>query len=403
MAKAILNKVTIDYRTLGEGRDIVLIHGLGANQGFWNPSVLIPMSRRYRVTIFDLRGHGYSGMPPKGYTSADMAEDLSHLLAHLNICRAGLVGHSFGGVVALHCAALFPEKVNSLILADARVRAFQPTQSAKEWINSERIVHGLAERGFAFPENEQEAGLWLLEKLASPDWRGKIKELRRSYPFVPFGGWNAAQRMADRWLELLARTSAREDFTSLAGLTRETLMAIQQPVLAMCCENSTALRSLQGMKTHLPHCETAIIPGSGHFFPLTHAEAFLSLVNRFVAQGTIEERRVEKRVALVLPLSIRVRGKNFFPVVTGDVSSRGLLIEGAMSVALGSEIEIKARANDRDHEISLMGKVVRMVSNDDSHFFRFGVALLTESQGREDWENFLAAREEKSRKGPLER
>jgi pimeloyl-ACP methyl ester carboxylesterase len=391
MGKVTFNGVTIHYRSMGEGRNVVLIHGLGTNQGFWNPSILIPMARRYRITIFDLRGHGYSGMPKRGYTSADMAEDLWHLLTHLHISRADLVGHSFGGVVALHSAVLFPEKVNSLILADTRVRAFQPTQSPREWIESEKIVKRLAEQGFAFPENETEAGLWLLEKLASSEWREKRREPGSAQPFVPFGGWNGGQRMAERWLQLLETTSAREDFTSPAGLTREKVMGIQQPIVVICCENSTTLRSMEGLKRNLLHCETAIIRGSGHFFPLTHTEAFLSYVNRFLAQVKDGERRVKKRVFLILPLSVRERGKSFFPAVTVNVSSCGLLIEGAMTLQVGSDVEVKAGAQGSYHEIPLMGKVVRMISDKEGRPYRFGVALFSEGEGQRDWEDFLAA------------
>jgi pimeloyl-ACP methyl ester carboxylesterase len=391
MAKVSVKGVEIHYRAMGEGRDVVLIHGLGTNQGFWNPSILIPMARRYRVTIFDLRGHGYSGMPKRGYTSADMGEDLSHLLTHLRVSRADLVGHSFGGVVALHCAVLVPEKVNSLILADTRLRAFQPTQSPKEFIDSEKIAKRLTELGFAFPDNETEAGLWLLEKLASSEWRKKMRELSGAFPFVPFGGWNGAQRMAERWLELLEKTTAREDFVSLAGLTSEKLMAIQQPTLAICCENSTALGSLEGMKNNLPDCEAALIPGSGHFFPLTHTEAFLSHVNRFLAKVKARERRLKTRVLISLPLSVRERGKNFFPAITVNASSCGLLIEGSMTLQVGTDVEVKTNANERYHEIILTGKVARIISDEVGSPYRFGVALLAEGEGQKDWEKFLAA------------
>ena len=195
--------------------------------------------------------------------------------------------------------------------------------------------------------------------------------------------------MAERWLQLLGTTSAREDFISLAGLTREKLMAIQQRTLAICGENSTALRSLEGMKKNFPHCETAIIPGSGHFFPLTHTEAFLSHVNRFIAQVKVGERRVKKRVLLTLPLYIRERGKNLFPAVTVNVSSCGLLIEGTMTLQVGSDVEVKARANEGYHEIPLMGKVVRMISDEESRPYRFGVVLASEGEGQIHWEDFL--------------
>ena len=108
------NGVTINYRTVGKGEDVVFIHGLGANCAFWHLNVLLPLGRKYRVTVYDLRGHGYSTMPSSGYTSEDMADDLHHLINHLGIKKAHLIGHSLGGVIALHYAALYPERVSSI-------------------------------------------------------------------------------------------------------------------------------------------------------------------------------------------------------------------------------------------------------------------------------------------------
>jgi pimeloyl-ACP methyl ester carboxylesterase len=390
MTKTIFNGVPIQYRCIGEGRDVVLIHGLGANLGFWNPSLLLPLAREYRVTVFDLRGHGYSGMPVKGYTSAHMAEDVYNLLENLKIGRADLIGHSFGGVVALHSALLFPEKVNSLVLADTRVRAFQPTQGPTDWMDSEKIVKHLSDLGFVFPEHETEAGLWLLEKLASPEWREKRHQLKSTQAFVPFAGWNGSQRAADRWLRLLNTTSARNDLVSLAGLTRERLMAIQQPVLAICCENSTALRSMEAMKSHMKLCEAHVIPHSGHFFPLTHPKMFLQIVKRFLG-GVVTERRTHERVSKVFSLGVRGRGKDYIPAMTVDVSLSGLLIEGALKMELGSQLELQAGPLATGQWIRLHGIVVRLDSSETLGMPRYGIELLPDSKNRMDWEAFVAA------------
>ena len=80
MPKAKINGLTVHYQQMGLGPDLVMIHGLFANLAFWYLSVLPALARNFRVTVYDLRGHGYSDMPQRGYTSFDMAADLHALL-----------------------------------------------------------------------------------------------------------------------------------------------------------------------------------------------------------------------------------------------------------------------------------------------------------------------------------
>jgi len=277
------NGVPINYRCVGKGRDIVLIHGLAANHAFWHLSVLLPLARKYRVTVYDLRGHGYSGMPPSGYTTEDMAEDLDRLLDHLQIERADLVGHSFGGVVALHYAVCRPERVSSLVIADARLRSIQPTNHPRTWSGGDRAMKKLAELGLEIPPDETDAGIWLLEHLALPEWQPLRHKLDGQGLFLPFGRWNGGQRAAEQWLELLRTTTARSDFRSLAGLTLDRLAGIRQPTLGIYGERSATIPSLRGLQGKLSDCRPVIVPGAGHFFPLTHSDLFVHEVDRFLS------------------------------------------------------------------------------------------------------------------------
>jgi pimeloyl-ACP methyl ester carboxylesterase len=279
-----LNGVSINYRTVGEGEDVVAIHGIAANHAFWRIDVLLPLARDHRVTVYDLRGHGRSGMPSRGYTSADMAKDLHHLLTHLKISKAHLVGHSVGGVVALHYAVLHPERVASLIVADSRVRALQPTQCASDWPNWKTANKRLEELGLSIPEDEPDSGIWFLERLASPEWREARQGLEGTPLSIPFGGWNGGQATAERWLELLCNTTARKDLTSVAGLTQERLSEIKHPILAVFGARSAVLPSLRGLQALLPQCKTVIVPRAGHFYPLTRPRLFVNIVRRFLKE-----------------------------------------------------------------------------------------------------------------------
>ena len=143
MGKVICNGALLNYRTVGEGEDIVLIHGLAANHAFWHMKVLLSLVRDFRVTVYDLRGHGHSDMPAEGYTSLNLACDLNELLNHLEIKQAHLIGHSLGGLVSLQYARLHPERVRTLTIADSRIRSLQPTNFIKDWPNSQTIVEKL--------------------------------------------------------------------------------------------------------------------------------------------------------------------------------------------------------------------------------------------------------------------
>ncbi|MFL5542204.1 MAG: alpha/beta fold hydrolase, partial [Longimicrobiaceae bacterium] len=121
MPRALVGGVHLHYAQTGRGPDLVMVHGLGANLAFWGLRIAPLLAREFRVTSYDLRGHGRSAAPPAGYTCADMAGDLLGLMEHLELAPAHLVGHSFGGGVALLAAALRPERVRTLVLADAIV------------------------------------------------------------------------------------------------------------------------------------------------------------------------------------------------------------------------------------------------------------------------------------------
>src|SRR5262245_49152421 len=121
MPDVVVNGVRLFYQQAGEGPDVVLVHAVTSNQAVWVftglPDAIA--ADGFRVTTYDLRGHGASDRPPIGYTSAHMAEDFRALHAELGLGPAFVVGHSFGGVVGIHAASLFPECVRGVILSDS--------------------------------------------------------------------------------------------------------------------------------------------------------------------------------------------------------------------------------------------------------------------------------------------
>src|SRR5262249_18598570 len=97
------NGLKFHYQQAAAGPDRVLIHGLTGDLSIWFLcQAMGTLARTFRVTAYDLRGHGYSSLPPSGYTSSDQAGDALAIMDALAIDRAMLVGHSFGAVIAMH-------------------------------------------------------------------------------------------------------------------------------------------------------------------------------------------------------------------------------------------------------------------------------------------------------------
>jgi pimeloyl-ACP methyl ester carboxylesterase len=281
MAQANVNGVRLHLQAAGEGPDIVLVHGIAANIAFWYPRIAPRLARDRRVTLYDLRGHGMSEMPERGYTPADMADDLRGLLDHQGIERADLVGHSFGGAVCLEFAARHPERVRSLTLADATVQALQPIDSGPDWAYWTAYRQKMEELGVHLPQRLPKVAFGLLEELAEPARRGARPRRGTGELFVPFGRFNGARRTAGRWLKLLRTTAAWSELQE-AGIGLTEINRIRHPTLLIYGERSRWLRTCQDLGEALPHAETAIVPGAGHFFPLLKPVVFLTHLNAFL-------------------------------------------------------------------------------------------------------------------------
>jgi len=110
--------VTINY---GEGSDngppVILLHGIGRN---WRDFLtLLPAFEQWHVFALDLRGHGKSSRVPPEYRSGDYATDVTAFLQHKIRLPAVILGHSLGGLVAMHVAARLPDRVRAIIIGDS--------------------------------------------------------------------------------------------------------------------------------------------------------------------------------------------------------------------------------------------------------------------------------------------
>ncbi len=271
---------TLHYQSLGEGPEIVLLHGLSGDLAFWHPVLVLGLASEFRLTLVDLRGHGRSGRPKSGYTTRDLALDLGRLLDRLSISSAHIVGHSFGGAVALHFALLHPERASSLVLADARIRSLQPSQGVREWSLWQGIRERLSRHGVEIPDDAVDPDFGLMNTLARFRLEGNLEGVSLEPFFVPFAA--GSPRRAEQWLRLIEETSALADFKKMAGLTPEAVGRVSCPVLLLYGELSHCLPSQAALARILPGCQSRVIDGAGHFHPLVKPQAFLEEVRRFL-------------------------------------------------------------------------------------------------------------------------
>ncbi len=90
--------VRLHYRMSGEGRAVVLIHGLTASSRHFQKQILV-MAGHFKIVAPDLRGHGESGTRHDHLTLKRLAMDLKQLLEVLNISKASFIGWSMGAQV----------------------------------------------------------------------------------------------------------------------------------------------------------------------------------------------------------------------------------------------------------------------------------------------------------------
>jgi pimeloyl-ACP methyl ester carboxylesterase len=285
MAKADIEGLTLHFQRVGIGQDLVMIHGLISNLAFWYLTIAHVLARDFRVTVYDLRGHGLSDMPRNGYTSSDMALDLNRLLNHLGIERAHLVGHSFGGAVALHHAAAYPDRVLSLTLADARVPCLQPAFPPRDAARWSRLRIRLSEAGIDVPKDLPRVAYSYFEEIARLRRRRRHREANSLITGALLSPWSGNSRAVSRWAELVRTTTAPSDLRSKAGLTIHRIRQVAHPTLAIFGEYSDCRATLKGLVENLRNCVKVVVPGVGHFHPIVRPRSFVRNFREF-ALGT---------------------------------------------------------------------------------------------------------------------
>ena len=278
MPKALLRSgIKIHHQSVGEGPDVVMVHGITGNLAVWHLNIVPALADRFRLLTYDLRGHGYSDAPPTGYSPDDMATDLRDLLDALEIDRPVVVGHSYGADIALYFAARWPERVREVIAIEAALPAMEEVRRHDQWIGWSYWVSALEAAGLEVP----------------PDRRADLRYLIRATIDLPkqWGPFRGLPRNPKPMLRLLEETSLPEDYRRIGTLTLERVETLQARVVLMYAEQSAFVDTFEYLRAHLPNVQPLLLPRTqwGHFGPLEQPDVVARhLVERLTSERSLE-------------------------------------------------------------------------------------------------------------------
>jgi len=261
MPKATLaSGLRLHYQRIGQGPDVVLIHGVTGNLAVWHLQIVSLLSDRFRILTYDLRGHGLSDAPPTGYSADDMAQDLADLMDALEIERPLVVGHSYGADIALYLASREPERVREVIAIEAALPALEFTRAVDDWAGWRYWARALEGAGHVVP----------------PEHRSDMRYLIRATIDLPkqWGPLRGLPRNPKPMLRLLEETSIPEDYRKVGSLTLERIPELSVPVVLVYQENSAFMTTHDYLSSHLPNVSSVLLPATewGHFGPLEQPE-----------------------------------------------------------------------------------------------------------------------------------
>jgi pimeloyl-ACP methyl ester carboxylesterase len=257
MAKLTLaNGVRLHYQQIGDGPDLVMVHGLTGNLAVWHLQMVPVLAERFRVLTYDLRGHGLSDTPPSGYSADSMAEDLLQLLDALEIERPWVAGHSYGADIALYFALLHPARVREVIAIEAALPALEQSRRHDGWVGWSYWTRALEEAGHEVPEEKRSDLRYMIRATIDlPKQWGPLKGLPRNPKPL---------------LKLLDETSLPEEYRLVGSLTLDRVGAIETPVVLLYADQSAFHDTFEYLSQNLPNVEPVLMPRTewGHFGPL---------------------------------------------------------------------------------------------------------------------------------------
>lgn len=244
------NGVNIYYEVHGSGPALLLTHGFSATTEMWKSNIAT-LSQKYRLILWDMRGHGQTDSPNDRYRySADLTVgDMDTLLDACGEKQAIFGGHSLGGFMSLAYHLLHPERVKALMLFDTGP-GYKKDDARAAW----------NKRAESMAKTFEEKGL---------DALGRSAEVLACTH-------RSAQGLAFAARGLLAQRDGR---------VISSLESIKAPTLVLVGDKDEAyFAATDYMANKIPDAKKVVIANAGHAANIDQPDAFNQAVLEFLAQ-----------------------------------------------------------------------------------------------------------------------
>jgi pimeloyl-ACP methyl ester carboxylesterase len=244
-----------------QGPPVVLIHGYTDNARDWVP--LIPyLSRKFRLIVVDIRGHGRSDKPECCYARIDFAYDIRLLLDALHIDEADVVGHSLGSMITQVLAEEWPQRVRKVVLISSTAGPRPGSPPKKPAFDYAAQIRKLKEP--IDPDSPFMIAWWDSPKPVNPEF---IKRQRRDAAQIPLAVWLAVL----------------DQGTSPGDLQR-TLPKLQAPALLIWGSDDPIVDEMgrQTLREGLPSATVKVFEGLGHNPFWEDPQAVAAVINPFL-------------------------------------------------------------------------------------------------------------------------
>ncbi len=233
----------VNYIQYGEGKDIILLHGWGQNVEMMKP-IGDNLAGDFRITIIDFPGFGESEEPSEDWNISDYANMLELLVKELKIKKPIVMGHSFGGRVAIRYSANNP--IEKLVLFGSPCVRLQQKQPLK---------------------------VRVLKKLKTLPGMDKFGEFMKKY--IGSRDYKAASPMMR---QILVNT-VNEDLSAYAA-------QIEEPTLLIWGDNDTEapIEEAKMLEKIMPDAALIVLPGT-HYAYLENLGQVLNILYSFLNGG----------------------------------------------------------------------------------------------------------------------
>ena len=279
MPKVTVNNIELNYADRGEGDVLLMIHNVVANITAYQQNIDF-LSRHFRVIACDLRGHGQTTHHDQEqgarafYTFDNIAEDISQLLAHLEIERFCVLGQAYWGVsTAAHVFARHAERIDGIVFAACDLVATDESADLftilgeQAAANFHKMIALAREKGMmgVFEERLNSKTFWGPSLLNSPEILTRFEEMHRQTSATAFSNFPRFSKA--RLAEVLEKIEQHKPSV----------------MLLMGVEDSHNEPMMANMRHMIPGIHIAILPYCGHYLAIENPQDFNRAVYNFLS------------------------------------------------------------------------------------------------------------------------